>query len=83
MAPRYSPPTKVTTKEIPFVALVSQIDPSWNRNKHWEVEYEFTRRRFFNNPYKAGPYDPTFDNPTIVDGPYNVNNPTSGNPPQT
>jgi len=77
----YKPPTKVTTVQIPFVALVAQIDPSWNRFKHYEIQYEFTRRNFFADPYHTGPYNPNnFDNPTIVDGPYNVNNPEAVDP---
>jgi hypothetical protein len=71
---RYNPPTRVTAVSIPFVALVTQIDPSWNRWKHWEVQYEFTRRRFFADPYHTGPYNKTnFDNPVIPVGPYIVN----------
>jgi len=79
MAPVYRPPTKVTTIEIPFLAIVTQIDPSFNRYKHYELQYEFTRRVFFADPYKTGPYSGKFDNPSIVDGPYNVTqNPING-----
>jgi len=70
----YKPPTKVTTKPIPYVALVAAIDPTWNRFKHYEIQYEeFTGRNFYANPYTTGPYSGTSDNPVLIDGPYNVN----------
>jgi hypothetical protein len=55
--PLYKPPTVVTTCQQPYGALVAQADPSWSRDKFWEIEYEVTGRIFENNPYgTTGPY---------------------------
>jgi hypothetical protein len=62
---RYNPPTKVATIQIPFLALITQVDPDWNRFKHWDVVYQFTRRDFYEDPYVSGPYNPVQDNPII------------------
>lgn len=53
----YRPPTKVTTVNIPYQALVSRADPSWNKYKFREIEYEFSGKIFQGNPYTRGPYD--------------------------
>lgn len=57
MAPRYQPPTRVVTSEIPFLALVTQADPDWARAKFWEPEYITTQRYIFANPYQRGAYN--------------------------
>jgi hypothetical protein len=57
MAPLYKPPTKVSTVLIPYAALVSRADPTWNKYKFREIEYEFAGKIFLGNPYKRGPYD--------------------------
>lgn len=38
MAPLYRPPTKVVTTEIPYLAMVTQADPEFERNKHRESQ---------------------------------------------
>jgi hypothetical protein len=62
-APLYRPPTKITTIEIPWIAVVSRADPDWARFKHREIEYEFSRRNFYGDPYHRGAYSGVFDNP--------------------
>lgn len=57
MAPLYKPPTKVVTTQIPYLAMVTQADPDFERRKHREVEYEFSGRVFVSNPYDRGAYD--------------------------
>jgi hypothetical protein len=53
----YNPPTKVTTRSFPYLALVTQADPMWQRRKHREVEYEFAGKVFFADPYVRGSYN--------------------------
>lgn len=53
----YNPPTKVTTKAFPYLALVTQADPMWARQKFWDVEYEFAGKRLYANPYQRGAYN--------------------------
>lgn len=57
MAPLYRPPTRVVTTEIPYLAMVTQFDPEFERKKHREVEYEFSGRVFLADPYDRGAYD--------------------------
>jgi hypothetical protein len=54
---RYLPPTKVTTIEIPFLALVVRADEEFQRRKHREVEYEFDGKIFLADPYVRGAYN--------------------------
>jgi hypothetical protein len=63
--PLYKPPTAVQTIQMPFLAIVQRADPGWARWKHREIEYEFTRREFWADPYTSGPYNPIFDNPVF------------------
>ncbi len=58
-APLYRPPTRVVTVEIPFLALVTQSDPEFERRKHREVEYVIQRngRIFLADPYVRGAYN--------------------------
>lgn len=56
-APRYLPPTKVQTALIPYLALVTQADPEFERRKHREAQYAFTGRVFYADPYNANTYD--------------------------
>jgi hypothetical protein len=65
MAPLYKPPTRVTTIQIPYQALVSRADPNWNRYKFREIEYEFSGKVFLANPYQRGPYDTPVKTVTI------------------
>lgn len=62
MAPLYKPPTRVATTQIPYLALVTQTDPDFERRKHRVVEYEFQGRNFVADPYTRGSYN---DNPNI------------------
>jgi hypothetical protein len=57
MAPLYKPPTKVVTTEVPYLALVTQYDPDFERRKHREVQYTFSGQIFFADPYTANTYD--------------------------
>lgn len=50
----YNPPTKVTSRNMPYRALVTQIDPDFERAKHREIEYAFSRRAFFGDPDQRG-----------------------------
>lgn len=73
-APRYRPPTRVVTTQIPYLALVTQADPDFERRKHREVEYEFQRRVFLANPYVRGAYN-RLDNTYAVGQPYGTLDP--------
>lgn len=55
-APLYKPPTRVTTIQIPFLAIVNRADPSRERFKHRDVEYEFSGKVKVSDPYTTGPY---------------------------
>jgi len=69
MAPRYLPPTRVSTKEIPYLALVTQFDPDFERAKHRVVEYEFDHKVYVGDPYNRGLYN-RLDNTYAVGQPY-------------
>lgn len=59
-APLYKPPTKVVTSEIPYLALVTQADPEFERNKHRENQaswYGTPFGRHYVDPYTAGLYN--------------------------
>jgi len=56
MAPLYRPPTQVTTRQEPYLALVTRADPAWSARKYREVQYEFGGRVFYYNPYQWGVY---------------------------
>jgi hypothetical protein len=44
--------------EVPFRVLVVKADPDFEKDKRNEIEYEFTRRKFYAlNSNKRGPYD--------------------------
>lgn len=73
-APLYKPATKVVTTEMPYLALVTQYDPEFERRKHREVEYAFTRKVFLADPYVRGPYN-YHSNIYAVGQPYGANNP--------
>lgn len=57
MAPRYMPPTRVVSNQIPFLALVTQVDPDWARAKFWEPEYITSQRYLMANSYQRGAYN--------------------------
>lgn len=56
-APLYRPATRVVTVEMPFLALVSQADPSFQTRKHREVEYDYPKHYFVADPYVRGLYN--------------------------
>lgn len=47
---------KVTTRQIPYRALVHKADPDFEASKRKEPFYEFTRRKFNENTAVQGPY---------------------------
>lgn len=56
---RYNPPTRVVTTEIPYLALVTQADPEFERNKHRENQaqwYGVPFGRHYVDPQTAGVY---------------------------
>lgn len=57
----YKPPTKVTTVQVPWLAMVHKADPDFERRKHREPEYapwwSGQGRPFFADPYKLGAYN--------------------------
>ena len=53
----YNPPTKVSTLEMPYLAMVTRADPDWARLKHREIEYEFQGRVFRADPAVRGAYN--------------------------
>lgn len=57
MAPRYMPPTRVVTRQEPYLALVTSADPDWARSKYWEPEYITSQRYIMANPYERGAYN--------------------------
>ena len=54
---RYSPPTQVVSKDMPYLAQVTQSDPDHERRKHCETEYQFSGRTFVADPYLRGAYN--------------------------
>ncbi len=56
-APRYNPPTQVTTLNVPYAALVNRADPDYQRRKRREVEYEFSGRVFYADPNVRGAFN--------------------------
>ncbi len=56
-APLYRPATRVVTTSVPYLALVTQADPMFERDKHNQVEYEFQGRAFRADPYVRGAYN--------------------------
>lgn len=42
--------------QIPWLTIVQDADPDWNRDKSRELEYEFSRRTFFANRGARGAY---------------------------
>lgn len=58
MAPLYKPPTKVTTIQIPFLAMVNRADPDRERTKHREPQFfEFSHGKvFYADPFHVGSF---------------------------
>jgi hypothetical protein len=57
--PPYRPPNKVSTTQIPYLALVIAADPEFEKNKHWSPEYPDTPDRWvkFSDPYTRGSFN--------------------------
>lgn len=68
-APLYRPPTRVVTTERPYLALVTFVDPEFERKKHREVEYAFEGRVFVADPSVRGIYN-SYSNTYAVGQPY-------------
>jgi hypothetical protein len=49
---------RVTHNDRPWLVLVTQADPNFQRDKHREIEYEFSGRRFDADRSKRGAYAP-------------------------
>jgi hypothetical protein len=47
---------RVTHNDRPWLVLVNQADPNFARDKHREIEYEFSGRRFYADRSKRGAY---------------------------
>jgi hypothetical protein len=47
---------RVVSTARPWLTLVTQADPNFARDKHHEIEYEFSGRRFFADRSKRGAY---------------------------
>lgn len=55
--PRYLPPTRVSTIELPWLSMVTRADPYWSRDRHHEIEYVFTNKVVYCNPDTTGAYN--------------------------
>lgn len=56
MSKPYTPPTKVSTLQIPYKALVLKSDPEFEQAKRKEPFYEFSGRKFDGNTAMHGAY---------------------------
>lgn len=57
MTTPYRPPIKGTMTEVPWLTLVHQADPDFERKKRREVEYVTSGNRvFFGDPAHRGAY---------------------------
>ncbi len=54
----YKPPTRGTRRDMPYRALVAQVDPDHERAKHRVLEYAFTGNHlFFADPDRRGAFN--------------------------
>lgn len=54
----YKPPIRVSTTEMPYLALVTSADPQFERRKHREVEYEWASGKVsLADPYSRGSFN--------------------------
>lgn len=53
---------KVTSITIPWLTVILRADPTWNKDKQRELEYDFPLpgRSFYGNPASRGPYGAGF-----------------------
>ena len=49
---------RVTVTSRPWLVLVTQADPNFERDKHHEIEYEFSGRFFYADRSRRGAYGP-------------------------
>ena len=70
----YKPPTRVTTVQKPYLALVTSTDPDFQRRKHREVEYEFQGKALIADPTNRGAYN-NHSNSYPVGQPYGADDP--------
>jgi hypothetical protein len=47
---------RVTHTDRPWLVLVTRADPNFERDKHHEIEYEFSGRWFYADRSKRGAY---------------------------
>ena len=47
---------RVTHSDRPWLVMVSEADPNFARDRHREIEYEFSGRRFYADRSKRGAY---------------------------
>ena len=47
---------RVTHTDRPWLVLVNQADSNFARDRHHEIEYEFSGRRFYADRSKRGAY---------------------------
>ncbi len=52
----YKPPTYVVTRSQPYLTLVTAVDGRWAHDKFKEVQYEFSGRVIYHNPYWGAVY---------------------------
>ena len=71
----YKPATRVSTIEVPYLALVTSSDPEFERRKHREVEYSWSNgKAFLADPYVRGIYN-SHSNVYPVGAPYGADDP--------
>lgn len=50
-------PRDTKSRSRPLIAHIQDVDPTFNRDKHWAVEYEFSNgRKFEGRTDSRGPY---------------------------
>lgn len=56
---RYNPPTRVRTIQRPWLSMVNQADPDFERKKHREVEYTSSSGKVISvaDPYQRNVYN--------------------------
>jgi len=47
---------RVVSTDRPWLVLVTQADPNFERDKHHEIEYEFSGRWFYADRSRRGAY---------------------------
>lgn len=72
--------TKVRNIDWPWLRVVTDADPDFQRGKHNELEYDFAvpGRKFYADPYKRGAYGPQFIKAEPVTDGYVLSEPDGG-----